>query len=56
MKNKEFEIILEMLNQNLSVLSRNGYKTFDEDNEGYFLQRFYYDEADDCIKFSTEEQ
>lgn len=50
-----FNTILELINENLSVLSRNGYKIYDADNPDYFIQRVYYCKDDDRIKFTTEE-
>lgn len=56
MNNKAFETIIDLINNQLSVLAKNGYKIFDAENEGYFISKVRYDNADDTIKFDTEEQ
>ncbi|MCD2345777.1 MULTISPECIES: hypothetical protein [Clostridium] len=56
MKNKAFETIIDLINNQLSVLGQNGYKIFDAENPEFFIQRVRYDSEDDTIKFDTEEQ
>jgi hypothetical protein len=54
--NKAFETIIELLNESLSLFNIRGYKLYDEDNQDYFIARYYYDKEDDCIKFATDKE
>lgn len=56
MGDKAFETIIELINNQLSVLGQNGYKIFDSENPEFFIEKIRYDREDDTIKFDTMQQ
>lgn len=52
---KAFRLIIQLINQQISLLNSNGYKIYDADNQEFFISRIRYDKEEDKIKFDTEE-
>ena len=53
--NKTFNVLLENINSQLTILSTNGYKIYDEENPEFYIKEVYYNEEDDQIYFGCEE-
>lgn len=55
MKNKCFETLLEGINNQLSILAKNGYKIYDAENPDYFISEIEYCKEDDQLEFKCME-
>lgn len=51
MKNRAFEVIIELLNNLISILNTKGLNLYDAENPDFFISKIRYDSEDDSVKF-----
>lgn len=53
---KNFKVLLDILNDTIAVLNNNNRAIFDYDNTEFYISEIVYDSETDKIYFKTEEE